>query len=115
MKFTFNGEKMVAAAGYIGEKAADGSFMDKINSFSDSIVDKEIEWLFKPIGEFIVTSLHHLGDWFIANLPDIMGYSTMAAAAFIIIGSMTGRGGMMKPLGWLVGGLIAAVCILGGV
>jgi len=104
MKFIFNGVKMIQQE----------TIIDKINSFSDSVVSKEMEIIFKPLGDFLISCLSDVGHWFISALPDIMGYSAMAAAVFIIISSMTGKG-MMKPLGWLAGGLIIAVCILGGV
>lgn len=117
MKFILESGKMVMAdfGGYIGGKPEAGSIMEKVNNFSDWVINTETNLIFKPIGEFIGHSLSHLGVWFIENLPDIMGYGTMVAGVFCIIGAMTGKGGMMKPLGWLAGGLIAAICILGGV
>ncbi|MEH6891868.1 hypothetical protein V7024_19700 [Bacillus sp. JJ864] len=117
MKFILEGGKMILAnaTGYIGEKATEGTFMDKMNQFSDTIVGKEMEWIFKPVGEFIIHTLGQLGHWFVTNLPDIMGYSALTTAGFIMIGSMTNKGGMMKPLAYFAGGLIIAICILGGV
>ncbi|WP_242291568.1 hypothetical protein [Bacillus cereus group sp. BfR-BA-01356] len=105
MKFILEGGKMIAAntAGYIGEKAQEGSFLDQLNNFSDAIVGKEMEWIFKPVGEFMVDIVSELGHWFILNLPDIMGYGALVTAGFIMIGSMTNKGG-----------LILAICILGG-
>ncbi|MEK4418973.1 hypothetical protein [Bacillus sp. FSL K6-0268] len=116
MKFVFEGGKMVAAnSGYIGEKAKEGSFMDIINDFSDSIVETEIEFILKPIGHFFKESGLLIWDWFVMNLPDIMGYGALLTAACIIIGAMIRKGGMMKPLAYFAGALIIAVCILGGV
>lgn len=116
MKFILEGGKMIATntAGYIGEKAKEGSFLDQLNNFSDAIVGKEMEWIFKPVGEFMVDIVGELGHWFILNLPDIMGYGALVTAGFIMIGSMTNKGGMMKPLAYFAGGLILAICILGG-
>lgn len=51
-------------------------------------------------------------EWFVHSIPDLAGYGTMAAGGAIILGSMVGRGGLMKPLAYLAGGLIVAVCIL---
>jgi Peptidase family M23 len=67
---------------------------------------------------WIENELHNLTvdawNWFVVNLPDIMGYGAIAAGVFVILGSMAGKGGMIKPLGIYVGALILALCILGG-
>lgn len=89
--------------------------MDKINHFSDKVVGAENHFIVGPV----IKIFHDLGvafwDWFIINLPDIMGYGAVLAGISIILGSMFGRGGMMKPLAIFAGALIIAVCILGGV
>ena len=116
MKFVFDGSKMVATSvGYIGEKAKEGSVMDHINNFSDWVVQSEIDMIFKPILSLLAEGLSELGHWIVLNLPDIMGYGTLLAGAWCMVGALAGKGGMMRPLGILAGGLIIAVCILGGV
>lgn len=116
MKFVLNGGQMVLAnAGYIGEKAKEGSFMEALNNFSDSIIHTEIEFILKPIGHFFKECGTLLWDWFIVNLPDLVGYSTIAAGVFIIISSMLGKGSMMKTISWYTALLILAITILGGV
>lgn len=115
MKFIFNGKGMVAAAtGYIGEKAKEGSFMDHLNNFSDSIVSKEMEVIFKPIGVFFTECLSSLGHWILVNLPDIMGYTTMAAGVLIILTGMLGKANVTKTMSWYAGLFIVAICVLGG-
>jgi len=52
-------------------------------------------------------------NYFLEILPDLMGYGTLVAGGAIIIGSMVGRGGLMKPLGFFAGSLIVATVILG--
>lgn len=89
--------------------------MGKLNEFSDWFVGKETEYLLKPL----VKLFHDIGaatwHWFIVNLPDIMGYGAVLAGVCIIIGSMLGKGGMLKPLAIYAVALIIAICILGGV
>lgn len=117
MKFILDGGQMILAnaGGYIGEKAKEGSFMDIINDFSDSIVQTEVELILKPIGYFFKECGALLWDWFIVSLPDLMGYTTIAAGAFIIISSMLGKGSLMKTVSWYAALLILALTILGGV
>ncbi|AUR81240.1 hypothetical protein [Bacillus phage Carmen17] len=115
MKFIFNGKGMVAAAtGYIGEKAKEGSFMDHLNNFSDSIVSKEMEVIFKPIGMFLTECLSSLGHWLLINLPDLMGYTTMAAGVLIILTGMLGKANVTKTMSWYAGLFIVAISVLGG-
>lgn len=114
MKFLFDGSNWVAATSYIGEKAKEGSFMDYMNRFSDGIVSKEMEIIFKPIGVFLTECMSGLGHWILANLPDLMGYTTIAAGVLIILGGMLGKANVTKTLGWYFGSFIVAVCILGG-
>lgn len=115
MKFLFDGTGMKLATAYIGEKAKEGTWLDGLNDFSDWVVQSEMNMIFKPILSLLSEGLKDLGIWFVANLPDIMGYGTILAGVWCVIGAMSGKGGMMKPLGYLAGGLILAVCILGGV
>lgn len=70
------------------------------------------EQLLKPIGEFFVYVGKESWNWFIEYLPDMVGYGTMATGAFIILGSMVDKGGLMKPLSYYTCGLVASLCIL---
>lgn len=115
MKFIFDGAKMIAtSAGYIGEKAKEGTWLDSLNKFSDGIVGKEAEIIFKPTGQFLVECLSSLGHWVLVNLPDIMGYTTVAAGVLIILGGMLGKANVTKTMSWYFGAFIVAVCVLGG-
>lgn len=115
MKYVFDGKGMVAAAaGYIGEKAKEGTWLDSLNKFSDSIVGKEMEVVFKPTGQFLVECLSSLGHWFLVNLPDIMGYVTIASGVLIILSGMLGKANVTKTMSWYAGAFIVAICVLGG-
>lgn len=113
MKFILSATTGKLEPVYIGSKAAEGTFLDKINNFSDWIVHGEIELILKPIGAFLKEVAIMLWDLFVMNLPDIMGYTTIAAGVFIILGSMLGKGSMMKTLSWYTAALILAITILG--
>lgn len=89
-------------------------FMDKWNGAGDWVVKQETEFILKPLGAFFKEAAIELWNWFILNLPEIMGYSAIAAGIFIILSAMMGRN-ILKPLGWFSGALITALCILGGV
>ncbi|WP_309326646.1 hypothetical protein, partial [Bacillus anthracis] len=80
----------------MGETAKVGSFMDILNDLSDSIVHREIEFILKPIRDFLKECGALLWDWFVVSLPDIMGYITLAAGAFLIISAMLGKGSLMN-------------------
>lgn len=114
MKFLFDGSKWVASSAYIGEKAKEGSFMEHLNNFSDSIVSKEMEVIFKPVGMFLTECLSNLGHWLLFNLPDIMGYVTVASGVLIILTGMLGKANVTKTMSWYFGAFIVAVCVLGG-
>lgn len=114
MKFIFDGKGMVATAGYIGEKAKEGTWLDSLNKFSDSIVNSEVEVFFKPLGTLLAESLQSLGHWLLVNLPDILGYTTIACGVLIILGGMLGKANVTKTMSWYAGALIVAVCVLGG-
>lgn len=100
---------------YIGGKPPEGSFMDKMNDFSDWVVSKEIELFIKPFVKFLEGMATTFWHWFIKVLPDLIGYSAIACGIFIVLGAMIGKGGMMKPLGFFVGLFIIAICILSSV
>lgn len=49
--------------------------------------------------------------WFVALLPDIVGYSALAIGALVILSALVGNG-ILKPLGAFAGLSIVAVSIL---
>lgn len=115
MKFILSAATGKLEPVYIGEKAAEGTFLDKVNDFSDWFVHQEVELILKPIGVFCREVIVMLWDWFVISLPDLMGYTTITAGAFIILSSMLGKGSMMKTISWYTAALILAITILGGV
>lgn len=88
--------------------------------FNEGVADFERKHIIEPGNEFfkenIRTFLAETGrtvwDWFLQTIPDLVGYGTIAAGALVMLGSMVGRGGLLKPLGYLAGGVVLAVCIL---
>ncbi|NMH68632.1 hypothetical protein HF072_07540 [Bacillus sp. RO3] len=66
------------------------------------------------VGGNVNDGLLYLWDQFVFCLPDIIGYTTIGAGIFIILGSMIGKGGMLKPLAFWSGIVITAICILMG-
>lgn len=110
MKFIFNGENMALAS------ATEGlSLMEKYNRFADKVIGKETELIFQPTAVWLGDQLTALGQWIVANLPDIMGYGTILAGVLMIIGAMMSKGGMIKIIGGWAALMILALCILGGV
>lgn len=97
---------------YIGGKPEPGSLMDHMNRFSDWLVGKEIEFIVKPFVNFLEGMTITFWHWFIQVLPDLIGYSAIACGIFMILSAMTGKSGMMKPLGIFAALFIIAVCIL---
>lgn len=87
--------------------------IEGILEFDAWIRKNEIEFILKPIGNFFKDLGVVSWQWFVENLPDIMGYGGLVAGGAIIIGAMVGKGGMIKPLAIYAGGLIAATLILG--
>lgn len=87
---------------------------------NEGISNWEQKHIIDPGNEFVITgignALAELGKdiwtWFVEVLPDIAGYGTFAAGAFIMIAPVASRSGMLKPLAILAGGLTLAVCIL---
>jgi hypothetical protein len=65
----------------IGEKMLDG-----FNNFSDKVIQKETEWLLKPLWNGIERACHDLLEAFTFFLPDIMMIVTCIAALFIMFG-----------------------------
>lgn len=109
-----NGQ-FIDPSSYASEAVNGNYLLDKYNEFADWTVDKELEWLFKPVIKGLEKGLVHFGEWFVTNLPDIMGYTTIGVGAIIILSSMVGKAGMIKTLGWYFAAMILAICILGGV
>lgn len=89
-------------------------FMDKWNHAGDWVVKQEIELILKPIGAFLKEVAILSWDWFILNLPDIIGYTAIGAGVIIILSALAGKG-IIKPIGWFMGVFTLAACILGGV
>jgi hypothetical protein len=117
MKFIMNAsgeltEVNDAGEFYIGGKPEPGSFMDKMNHFSDWVVSKEIELFIKPFVEFMQGLATTFWHWFIKVLPDLMGYGAIIAGICIILSAMIGRGGLLKPLAVYFAALVIAICIL---
>lgn len=85
----------------------------KVNQYSESVKNGD-----HPFWSWIQSEIHTVSldmwNWFILNLPDIVGYLTITAGVGIILSAMIGRGGMMKVLGWYAGIVILVICILGG-
>lgn len=90
-------------------------FLDNVNNFADWAVGKQVELILNPIGALFKDIGVSLWNWFILNLPDIMGYATVGAGALIILSAMTGKGGIVRTTAWYFGLLIIAISILGGV
>lgn len=116
MRFQYNGELLVAAEDkfYLGGKPEPGGLLDKFNQFSDKVVGAETEFVFAPLWNAIQTLCVQSWEWFVLNLPDILGYGAIATGIIIILSAMSGKG-VLKPIGWFAGALIAGLCILGGV
>lgn len=97
-----------------GSIEAGNWFVDKWNAAGDWVVGKETEFLFKPLQQALHDGLVSFWNWFIVNLPDIMGYGAILTGVIMILSAMAGKG-MIKPAGFFGGALIVAVSILGGV
>lgn len=99
---------------YDGKMWAQESVVDKMNSFSDYVVGKEFEIIFKPVGNFFMECLSNLGHWVLVNLPDLMGYATVGAGVLIILTGMLGKANVTKTMSWYAGLFIVAITVLGG-
>jgi hypothetical protein len=103
--------KVDAMSGNTGESGI--WLLDKYNQFADWFVGKEIEMVAKPAKDSLQDTLLSMWDWFVTNLPDIMGYGAILTGVIMILSAMAGKG-MIKPAGFFGGALILAVSILGG-
>lgn len=74
--------------------------------------DLDNKIIYEPIGNGFKSVASGAWNWFLGVLPDLVGYGTLVAGGAIIIGSLIGNGGMMKPLSIYAGCVIVAVCIL---
>jgi murein DD-endopeptidase MepM/ murein hydrolase activator NlpD len=102
---------------FIGSQPVPGSIMDRLNHLGDKFIQKEsgvIETVSNPVWAWTKGQLIDFGHWFVTNLPDLMGYGAIMAGVFIILGSMVGKGGMMKPLSIYAGALIVSFLVLAG-
>jgi len=84
----------------------------KTSEWEQRMFERGNQELLKPIGEWIKDIGTDIWVWFVGVLPDIAGYGVFATGALVMLSPLVGRGGMMKPLSYMVGGLILTVCIL---
>lgn len=89
--------------------------LEQYNEFSDWVIGKEVEFILKPLASLLKDITITLWDWFILNLPNIMGYTTVLMGVLIILGAMVGRDGMIKIISVYSALMILALCLLGGV
>ncbi len=108
------GSVIMSVVSTVDSQGFGGWILDKYNNFAEGAINAEMEWVLKPIGHFIKFLTLEMWEWFVANLPEIMGYTTMAAGVFVILSAMVGKGGMVKTLAWYFGFFILATCILAG-
>jgi murein DD-endopeptidase MepM/ murein hydrolase activator NlpD len=101
-------EKVDAMAGSV---ETGNWLIDKWNAAGEWVVGKEVDLILKPLQQALHDGLLATWDWFVASLPDIMGYGTVMAGVCIILSAMAGKG-IVKPAGWFGGALIIAVSIL---
>lgn len=84
-----------------------------VNQYSEAAQNGE-----NPFWIWMQSQLHDIGvdmwQWFILNLPDMMGFLTIGAGALIILGGLTRKGGALNIMGWYSGILTIAYLILGG-
>lgn len=86
----------------IGEKMLDG-----FNDFSDKVIQKETEWLLKPLWNGLERACHDFLEAFTFYLPDIMMIVTCVAALFIMLGFRAPKvfaiysGALIAAVGWL--------------
>ncbi|WP_106494844.1 hypothetical protein [Lentibacillus sp. Marseille-P4043] len=110
MKFLFNGSEMVLATAIEEPKPLFQEFLGGLKGGADWATDHVVGGFFELVWEGATV----IWDFLITFLPDIMGYGTMLAGALMILGAMTGKGGMMKVLAIYAGFMIFGLCILGG-
>ena len=85
----------------------------RIENFEkDVIIDPVNSALEGKAESYLVGVGHRFMEWTVEILPDLMGYGTMVAGVFVMLGAVVDKGGMMKPLGYLACGGILSICIL---
>jgi hypothetical protein len=86
----------------IGERMLDG-----FNDFSDKVISKETEWIFKPLWKGLERGLHDFLEAFTYFLPDMMMIITCIAGLFIMLGFKAPKvfaiysGTLIAAVGWL--------------
>ncbi|MBO0602764.1 hypothetical protein I2483_13935 [Sporosarcina sp. E16_3] len=75
------------------------------------IVEPSMDYFVEKAENSLSSIGHSVWEWFVQSLPDLAGYGTMVTGVCVILSTMAGRG-MVRPLGFLAGGLIVAVCVL---
>jgi hypothetical protein len=86
----------------IGERMLDG-----FNDFSDMVISKETEWIFKPLWKGLERGLHDFLEAFTYFLPDMMMIITCIAGLFIMLGFKAPKvfaiysGTLIAAVGWL--------------
>lgn len=80
--------------------------------FSEWAQKQGDKFVLEPIGNTIKNIGSASWNWFVDSLPDIVGYCTLVAGGTIILSSMVGSGGIMKPIAVYAGLVIIAISIL---
>lgn len=80
--------------------------------FGEWAKEQNEKFVMEPIGNFFQNVASSAWNWLVEVLPDVMGYGALLAGGAIVLGSMIGNGGMIKPLAIYGGALIVAVCVL---
>ncbi|WP_191556627.1 M23 family metallopeptidase [Metabacillus idriensis] len=62
------------------------ALVESVNEFSDWVISKEVEILFKPLGMLLKQSFIDLMLYIQLHLPEIMGSATLIAAILIVFG-----------------------------
>lgn len=92
--------------------------VEKTNEIINGKLQEADEEIANEIGSTVKTTLADWGsaawDWFVSITPDLVGYSAIACAAFMILSPMAGRS-MIKPFGIFSAIGIAGLAILGAV
>lgn len=99
---------------FIGDQPLPHTWLDWLNKKSDGVIVSElngVDNVVHPVGNFFESLATQLGHWIVNNIPEIMGYGAILAAVCIVLGSMIGKGGMIKPLAVYTGTLIIAVLL----
>ncbi|WP_096201870.1 M23 family metallopeptidase [Bacillus sp. FJAT-45350] len=101
-------EGLAAISGNIDTTSIGSIILEKYNDLADSVIGWQLEVIVKPLIEGVATITANTWNWFIFYLPDFLGYGAVFTGICIILGSMLGKGGMIKPLAiyfatWIIG------------